>query len=278
MTGELVLYLSESQGQWIPAQVLRYHAALGLYDLDCKPGVPPDRIREQQAEVAGQFQIGEEVEYFCGAQQWVRARVERFSPVQQTYDLSCRIGVPAARIRRAVQQTAFQPGEQVEYFSESAQRWIVAAVKRYDPYRGVYDLDVKDGAPAANVRRPVMGQCAFAPGDRVEYYSPSHQMWVPAQVLRYEPGECTYDLDVKTGALAERVRRPGCAPSSMMLAPVVSQNSAARPRVEDEEVRKVDAVLGEIREGMRKETNRATAASMREGSSLFAPLRQSSPR
>jgi len=46
--GEVVEYFSASQNAWIPAKVVAVHPT-GLYDLDCKPGVAPEKIRSSAA-------------------------------------------------------------------------------------------------------------------------------------------------------------------------------------------------------------------------------------
>merc|ERR1711879_786487 len=43
--GSAVEYLSSSKGYWVMATVLGFHASSGLYDLDCKTHVEPQRIR-----------------------------------------------------------------------------------------------------------------------------------------------------------------------------------------------------------------------------------------
>jgi hypothetical protein len=43
--GDQVEYLSASQGRWVPATVRRRNPLTGLYDLDCKDDVPPEKIR-----------------------------------------------------------------------------------------------------------------------------------------------------------------------------------------------------------------------------------------
>jgi hypothetical protein len=43
--GDQVEYLSASQGRWVPATVRRRNPLTGLYDLDCKDEVPPEKIR-----------------------------------------------------------------------------------------------------------------------------------------------------------------------------------------------------------------------------------------
>jgi len=53
--GDQVEYLSASQGRWVPAMVRRRNPLTGLYDLDCKDDVPPEKIRAIVAK-SGWFQ------------------------------------------------------------------------------------------------------------------------------------------------------------------------------------------------------------------------------
>jgi hypothetical protein len=46
--GDIVEYQSASQGRWIPAKVLAVNSA-GTFDLDCKPQVPPEKVRRPQS-------------------------------------------------------------------------------------------------------------------------------------------------------------------------------------------------------------------------------------
>lgn len=41
-------YYSATLAQWIPAKVLQYNPDKNSYNLDCKPDVPPSRMREPQ--------------------------------------------------------------------------------------------------------------------------------------------------------------------------------------------------------------------------------------
>ncbi|CAK0893932.1 unnamed protein product, partial [Prorocentrum cordatum] len=44
--GDTVEYFSSSMKKWIPAKVTKTHPD-GTYDLDCKPNVPPDKVRRR---------------------------------------------------------------------------------------------------------------------------------------------------------------------------------------------------------------------------------------
>ncbi|CAE6971119.1 GBP2, partial [Symbiodinium sp. KB8] len=107
--GEVVEYYSASQGSWIPAKVVAVNAK-GTYDLDCKPGVPRQKIRSYatardsrlSASAASgvlEFEPGEVVEYFSASQSdWILAKVLSINP-NGTYNLDCKPDVPPERVR-----------------------------------------------------------------------------------------------------------------------------------------------------------------------------------
>eukprot|EP00973_Karenia_brevis_P023972 3305115-Karenia_brevis.AAC.1 len=47
--GAFVDYHSTSTNRWVHAKVLAFNNSKGLYELDCKPEVPPSRIRPRAA-------------------------------------------------------------------------------------------------------------------------------------------------------------------------------------------------------------------------------------
>eukprot|EP00435_Cladocopium_sp_Y103_P010789 s721_g2.t2 len=107
--GEVVEYYSASQGSWIPAKVVAVKSS-GLYDLDCKPGVPPEKIRAFNAAGAPsresrvsfaplEFEVGDVVEYFSVSQNdWIVAKVQSIN-TSGTYNLDCKPDVPPERVR-----------------------------------------------------------------------------------------------------------------------------------------------------------------------------------
>merc|ERR550532_2061232 len=46
----------------------------------------------------------------------------------------------------------------------------------------------------------------FAVGDRAEYWSETYKQWMPGTVQRVRDGGAAYDLDVKKGAHASKLR------------------------------------------------------------------------
>lgn len=103
--GEVVEYYSASQGAWIPAKVVAVKP--NSYDLDCKPDVPPARIRscasarDSRVSSSGllEFEPGDVVEYFSISQNdWILAKVLSIN-ASGTYNLDCKPEVPPERVR-----------------------------------------------------------------------------------------------------------------------------------------------------------------------------------
>lgn len=115
--GEVVEYYSASQGSWIPAKVLAVKSS-GLYDLDCKPGVPPEKIRALAAAASREsrvsfapleFAVGDIVEYFSVSQNdWILAKVQSINP-SGTYNLDCKPDVPPERVRAQRSEMPLSP-------------------------------------------------------------------------------------------------------------------------------------------------------------------------
>eukprot|EP00929_Paragymnodinium_shiwhaense_P051405 TRINITY_DN25874_c1_g1_i1.p1 TRINITY_DN25874_c1_g1~~TRINITY_DN25874_c1_g1_i1.p1 ORF type:complete len:847 (-),score=166.16 TRINITY_DN25874_c1_g1_i1:157-2697(-) len=183
--GSVVEYASETQKQWLPTNVVAYHAASGLYDLVCKAQVLEAKIRWPQdggsfqcpgkqdacdsaAQKASRtdgspsqpstrsaisinsrpqaFPLGASVEYNSNSQGWVSARVLSWHPAAGTYDLSCKAQVPFDKIR-----APFKAGDIVEYESATS-GWISAKVISFACATGLYGLDCKAQVPPAKLR------------------------------------------------------------------------------------------------------------------------------
>eukprot|EP00931_Biecheleriopsis_adriatica_P087333 TRINITY_DN61822_c0_g1_i1.p1 TRINITY_DN61822_c0_g1~~TRINITY_DN61822_c0_g1_i1.p1 ORF type:complete len:676 (-),score=121.59 TRINITY_DN61822_c0_g1_i1:116-2143(-) len=109
--GSAVEYNSASSG-WIPTKVVAFNPALGLYDLECKIQVPPQKIRwpagakppSPPGANRPRFAIGDTVEYNSPSYAcWVPGRVLAYWPSTGLYDLDCKAQVPEERIRPALQ-------------------------------------------------------------------------------------------------------------------------------------------------------------------------------
>jgi hypothetical protein len=128
--GASVEYESSSHGRWIAAKVLSFDASSNLYDLDCKNGVPSNRIR------------------------WPMV----LSPIDECDESSIKAASVAVvddsiTLDNTTQVLDLAVGSAVEYYSPSHCRWIPAKVVGR---RGLddYDLDCKPAAPIERIRRP----------------------------------------------------------------------------------------------------------------------------
>lgn len=185
--GEMVEYWSTSAGRWVAAKVLKVKVGDGQCDLDLKPGAQLGRLRKASTlrpgladstpamwPMAGTknssvapppplscgFKDGDQVQYWSETKsRWLEAVVQRIREKDGVivYDLDCKKGTPADRVRPSLvaSQKQYQVGEEVEYWSTSAGRWLPAKVLRLYEHLSQCDLDVKPGAPVGRMRRVV---------------------------------------------------------------------------------------------------------------------------
>lgn len=126
--GHRVQYWSEVHKKWVPARVrsVKSNAAgqIVCYDLDCKPGALPSRVRLP-------------IRTFPRRSQAVKVEAEGEANAQG-------------------KASGFQPGERVRYWSDSNRRWVKATVKHVnkgkDGETTSYDLDAKPQAEACKVK------------------------------------------------------------------------------------------------------------------------------
>eukprot|EP00403_Amphidinium_massartii_P011902 CAMPEP_0178421224 /NCGR_PEP_ID=MMETSP0689_2-20121128/26538_1 /TAXON_ID=160604 /ORGANISM="Amphidinium massartii, Strain CS-259" /LENGTH=617 /DNA_ID=CAMNT_0020042731 /DNA_START=189 /DNA_END=2042 /DNA_ORIENTATION=- len=133
----------------------------------------------------------------------------------------------AGNMARPAANGSFKPGDEVEYYSQSQQKWGPARILRCLPEKSMYDLDVKPGALAANVRAKSR-QSGFMQGEDVEYYSQSKQAWVPTKVVAFNAELNLYDLGCKKGAIVECIRRPGQKTPAPSMPPVSAGGAGGR--------------------------------------------------
>lgn len=193
---ESVEYWSASVGRWLPARVLRIHAAAqGTMDLDLKPGAPVDRLRKW-------------TELLPNAS--TTSNASNFPNVGLP-DANRAASGGAVNVPPPPFTCGFEIGDQVQYWSETKGRWIETVVEALGVKTGsvVYDLSCKHGIPADKVRPSLAtsAQKRYKVGDRVEYWSTSAGRWLPAKVLAVKAKWGLCDLDVKQGALFGRLRR-----------------------------------------------------------------------
>uniref|UniRef100_A0A7S4VAK9 Guanylate-binding protein N-terminal domain-containing protein n=1 Tax=Alexandrium monilatum TaxID=311494 RepID=A0A7S4VAK9_9DINO len=249
--GDIVEYFGATLGKWIPAKVLTGNPN-GTYDLDCKPGVQPEKIRRPPTlppdagagpASGSSYKAGELVSYFSTSHnKWIPAKVVSVTS-RGTYDLDCKPDVSPEKIRPVDQPLgtgtfgvgplkpadagsaphAFAAGDLVEYLGSTQNRYIPAKVLKVNP-DGTYDLDCKPGVLPERVRpRGSPGQSppgtdagassGYAVGDFVEYFGATQQRWIPAKVISVNT-DGSYGLDCKPDVPASRIRRPGSAPGS----------------------------------------------------------------
>jgi len=169
--GSIVEYYSASSGTWIPAQV-RAHRPDGSYDLDCKPGVPAERIRAAQ-------------------------------PSQQTVPIDSNGGA------------THEIGAVVEYYSESQGNWIPARVLGYDASTGCYNLDCKPQVPPNKIR-------ALTPGT-ADALRPQSEQYGGAMASSSRPGTSAAVATFSNFGPPERLG--GSMPSSMTAGAAPSQDA-----------------------------------------------------
>lgn len=117
--GEFVDYYSSSTASWIPAKVLAQRAD-GLYDLDCKTGVPPTKVRAATFSKP-EYEVGAIVEFYSStAGLWLPATVKMYNGIAGTYDLDCKLSVQPDRIRLPAARTR-APSRDEELKEESAE-------------------------------------------------------------------------------------------------------------------------------------------------------------
>lgn len=180
--GEQVQYWSETHKIWVDSEVeevLLVEGAVRAYRLSSKSNAHPARVRRPPAKkpettggAAGDastpcapMAAGDMAQYWSDTQQcWLEAVVLIVRSESQglglVYDLSCKRGVPPARVRPS--PSRMRPGMRVEYWSVTTGNWVPARLLRVNGSQGTCDLDVKRGAPLARTRRLVDATPAVA--------------------------------------------------------------------------------------------------------------------
>ena len=117
--GDFVDYYSASTSSWIPAKVLA-HRADGLYDLDCKSGVEPTKVRAATFNKP-EYEVGSIIEFYSStAGMWLPATIKMYNGISGTYDLDCKSGVQPDRIRLPAAHTR-APSRDEDLKEESAE-------------------------------------------------------------------------------------------------------------------------------------------------------------
>ena len=106
-------------------------------------------------------------------------------------------------------------GTAVEYLTEQDQ-WVPSTVVRFNAQQ-LYDLTSAQNVPPDRVRQRAAGTAAttsFPPGAHVDYWSDNKQQWFSVTVVRYDAATNCYDLDIKKGVPADKLRQPQAAEES----------------------------------------------------------------
>jgi len=212
--GEKVAYYSETHNTWMEATVNRQSfvdGAIISYDLDVKRGALATKIRRLPAAplVDDQNASWEPV---------TPPGVRNFGSSARGYGASGGSANAAANGNTSnAKQTT----------STTLTREVPTPTPVVNTALGGGGGLTPSGAPSAPEKNPLvlpvnslaLGLSAHADdadgctqlqrfdvGDRVEYWSDTYQQWMPATVQRVRDGGSTYDLDVKRGAQAWRMR------------------------------------------------------------------------
>lgn len=191
---------------------------------------PPAAVPRQKVSPAPPlsrgFNLGDKVQYWSSSQRrWLEATVLglREHANNIVYDLDCKSGTPAERVRAspsAGSRHQYNVGDCVEYWSNSAGRWLPAKVMRICPQQRVCDLDVKPGAPFGRLRHLPAPPLAAAgtsaasapmadtpsPPSSSSAVAPAQALTVPAAPVSWSAGKRGSSPDQAAEADAKRRR------------------------------------------------------------------------
>ena len=101
------------------------------------------------------------------------------------------------------------PGLEVYYTLQSSKKWILGKVKLFIDQTGEFLMHDGVKVPATGVAPPGKDVGPGAPwpnGTNVVYLSGTYQTWLPAYIENFNDRTRQYDLDVKAGVSAEKIR------------------------------------------------------------------------
>lgn len=168
--GDGAFYWSTTHRTWLKCNVLSLNTDQDgktlTYNLDCKSRVeswqmrhleePLDAPPDVSESPGGSFAVGMPVQCFNQVKKtWEDGIVCRRYQQNKiiVFDVDCGGSIlrmlPASRLRLS----RFAVGDQVEYWSTTSKAWLPAKVLRLCWARQSCDLDIKRGAPLANVRK-----------------------------------------------------------------------------------------------------------------------------
>ncbi|CAE7198446.1 unnamed protein product [Symbiodinium natans] len=169
--GDAAFYWSATHRTWLKTCVLSVNRDGGgdkseTYNLDCKSRVeswqmrtadePRDGPPDCSEGAGGGFAVGMPVQCFNQQKRvWENGTVVRRYQQDKiiVFDVECKEStvrmLPASRLRLS----RFAVGDKVEYWSMTSKSWLLAKVLKLYWSKQTCDLDIKKGAPLANVRK-----------------------------------------------------------------------------------------------------------------------------
>lgn len=228
--GELVTYWSETYSQYMDATVVRPNyidGKLASYDLDVKKGAMVTRVWKRcypaaqqarpdmvptpllnEALAGGTYIQGGDATPAPDVEATTNAAKQR--PFQMVEPLD-REGSQPQPYARTADVTPAPEGTGSQATTEQPLSHAVDAVEA----PGSGPASPKGATPLASAEAAPR----FQQGDRVLYWSDTHQQWMEANVRKVREGG-SYDLDIKRGAHARRMRAiQGEAPAAAPAAP-----------------------------------------------------------
>jgi hypothetical protein len=89
-------------------------------------------------------------------------------------------------------------------------KWVRGIITRFDDKKGEFELDNGPlrvaGTSVAPPGKDVGAGPAWPKGTSVVYHSATYGTWLPATIEDFSEASRVYDLDVKTGVSAEKIR------------------------------------------------------------------------
>eukprot|EP00441_Pelagodinium_beii_P041272 CAMPEP_0197638918 /NCGR_PEP_ID=MMETSP1338-20131121/13700_1 /TAXON_ID=43686 ORGANISM="Pelagodinium beii, Strain RCC1491" /NCGR_SAMPLE_ID=MMETSP1338 /ASSEMBLY_ACC=CAM_ASM_000754 /LENGTH=644 /DNA_ID=CAMNT_0043211579 /DNA_START=3 /DNA_END=1938 /DNA_ORIENTATION=+ len=207
--GSQVEYNSTSFGAWVPGTVIAYYES-GLYDLNCKAQVPPEKLRWPEGQA------------FSPSASPSRLPAQPALSRGLTIDGSPVNGYPAAQpVQAAASAPSVIPGQAMQISGVQLRPSIAQVSTGPVPVSvstgpvsvatgslSVASTNPKSGPTTGTVSIVNSPDAKYAVGADVEYDSSTHGRFVPAKVLAFHPSSGLYDLDVKQHVAPAKIRMP----------------------------------------------------------------------
>lgn len=167
-----------------------------------------ERVKMQQAELRTSHE-NQEAQF--------DALVDFKKVMQQLYEGEAAAGTANRAVSNELSHVGvLHSGVRCRYNSSSYTVWMPAVIHGFNDMDGTYNLDVRQHARPENISPAPDAPAseAWPVGTPVYYESSSMRHWLPAVVQSYNEngGEGTYNLDVRDGAVCDRIRPRHKAP------------------------------------------------------------------